>query len=47
MIDPSLRGLHWLAGGGARVHFCIKKAYISGLGGHANGKAFICTEILD
>ena len=29
MIDPSLRRLHWLEG--ARVHFCIEKAYISGL----------------
>ena len=28
VIDPSLRGLHWLEG--ARVHFCIKKAYIFG-----------------
>ena len=35
MIDPSLRRLHWLGGGGggrgARAHFCIKKAYNSGL----------------
>ena len=27
MIDPSLWVLHWLGGGGARVHFCTEKAY--------------------
>ena len=32
MIDPSLRGLHWLEGGLGSIFF-IKKAYISGGGG--------------